>query len=363
MLFFKDGFAGQIYGQIFGQLIHFFFGGFLSVILILKILKKLGINEFIFLFMALIFTFSRLSISQLLTVAKNDWIGISISLYLFLCFFDTTLKRKRFVPLLFGGMMGYIFILKYSYIFFLFLVILWAMFKKKLSIKDLLLLNISFVLVAFPYLARNYYLTQNPVFPLFPDFFPSQYLGPTWFQGFSKLTQSNISMLDWMEKFLERILAKNPLNILIFVSPFLLFFTPYKKWILIWMISFFSLVLLFIFSSITITETRHSGISIIFLQLCVLLVTVDVIRRLKSKSLKTFIQFAFIVLCFLPYRGAKDQHLVFDNNWSDVFELGYEKYVEKNMGHEILHFLHNSDKKIIFTLSDIPLYYFAPHGL
>lgn len=362
--FFKMDFVSKIFVQIFCQLIHFYLGAFLAAILLIRFFKKNNISNSILITSSVFFILTRLSLGSLAVTAKNDWFIISLGLLVLdLMYFEDTQFSKN-ILLIIGFLLGLMISLKYSYAFFV-LPLLFCIWKRKIGFGSLLLLGLAILFPLVPLFIRNYAWTGNPVFPLFNGFFKSDYLGPSWVHGFAVFGKISAGNLEWFAKVGQKILAKNLMNYLIFILPVFLFFKPIKRFFEIWLLSFASLILLFLVTPVELAETRHVGVAIIILQFLMLSSIIIYLKKLlnRHKFLIGFLSLNFMFFPLISYKDALPQHKIIKSEYKNLFSLGFENYVEENLGHNILDYLNkNPQIDSIFILSDIPLYYFGQPG-
>lgn len=361
--FFKTSFTSKIFSQIFCQQLHLFYGAVLCSFLLRNILNKMEVGNKNLISVVMLLIFSRLSLGNLIITAKTDWAIITVGLVIVNFYFFQKRELDFRLSAFIGVLAGYAICLKYSYLIWICLWLTLAIVQKRISFKNLIFLGLALVLTFLPLLVRNFLWTNNPFFPLFSSIFKSDDLGPSWLNGFSQFGQIHLGGIEWVNKVLDKIVAKNFVNYLIFLSPIYFFLKKKKDLLWLWLICFFSLVILFILSPVEITETRHIAVAIVMLQLLNCYVFFDFIQRFKNKMIPTIVVTGLVAVCsIIPYFQAIPQHQIIQAQHQQFLKLGFNSYVKKHLGHSILDYLQSEHEgKTIFVISDIPMYYFVDY--
>lgn len=359
----KKSLFDKVFSQVFCQLIHFYYGFFLSSLLLQRILKKIGLKKSYYIYAVLFYTLTRLSLTNLAVTAKTDWAIISVGLIIMDHFIiDSAVFDNRNCILL-GFLCGICIALKYSYAFFLMPLVILLYCERKINFTMVVLIFSITLLSICPLMLRNYLWTDNPTFPLFNNFFNSKDIGPSWVRGFGKFGHFEFSAMTWIKTFLIKIMAENYLNLLIFVTPIYCMKTKNVHLLKMWAVSFLSLILLFLMAPVDIVETRHVGLAIIILQMVSGILVFKWLENGNHKLAGICIFFLYMILPTKSLIQALPQHQLWKSNYPEIFRLGYVDYVEEELGHSILsHLQATNNYHSIFVISDIPMYYFIDYN-
>lgn len=195
--------------------------------------------------LALLAMLARASLQHKGFIAKNDWIALS--------WFLLALK-ERDRTLLSAALMGVAVGTKITYA----APLLMALVYYRPRPMDLLRGGAVTLAVLTPYLLRNYFWTGNPVFPILAKVFPSEYLGPSWLDGFHFFDAGMGELsLEFIGEKLRRIFSYEPLAYGLLLAPFLWKILGREVKFLIALVTGF--LVLFIAGLGPNTELRHFG--------------------------------------------------------------------------------------------------------
>jgi hypothetical protein len=237
---------------------------------------------------------TRASLQHKGFIAKNDWVALSWFLgAVYLLWVDKINSTKTM--LLSSVFMGLSVGTKLSYSVPATIFYMWLILIKKIKFNKIFLYSASLIfLVIFPYLYRNYIWTQNPFFPLAHGLFPSNYLGPSWLEGF-RYFDMGINHLTWdlLEKKFTRIFTYEPIAYFGLLIPYCFFSLSFAFKSIWFLINCF--LILFIIYFGPGAELRHFGPVALMINIFGVYVLIFSSNKLKIPDRYKF----FVCLVFL----------------------------------------------------------------
>lgn len=348
----------QVSSQVFTVLLGITCFSFLFYELLRDKFEKIWIPLFI---MAAL---TRASLQHKGFIAKNDW--IALSWFLGSAYIILKCQGNRLIIIILSSfLMGLSIGTKFSYIIpsLVFMVLL--IHSGKLKFKNEVIYSFFLVLIfTLPYFLRNYFWTKNPIFPMGEKLFKSEFLGPSWIEGFALFDVGvNNSNYNFILKKLIRIFTYDAYVYFGLFLPF--FFRVIKSTTKILWIKVYFFAVTFIFFLGPFSELRHFGFIAIMLNIFGVYVIFLFTRKFKIKNQKLMINIILlsIVINFLllenqlnPIPSALRKGVIFPRVQS-LFDEGKGMELSRALGNNL-----KKNQKIAI-IDDTPPFYLSMHNV
>jgi hypothetical protein len=215
-----EGLPRLFAAQVFSQWMHLLWGWIGSAVILYQLLADRE-KRFSYLLLAVVTAMFMSNVQWPASLAKNDS-GVAFWAFGAIYFLREALRSNRLPRFFLSGIFAGLAVigklnagLVLAAGFFLLwpdLVVVWKNQKKKIYLSALGFGSLGFVVAIFPIMWRNYSETGNPLYPLFPQYFPSPWISESWAHHFSALHPKNDSkFLNHILYRVTQILRENPL--------------------------------------------------------------------------------------------------------------------------------------------------------
>ena len=348
----------QVSSQVFTVILGITSFSFLFYELLRDKVEKIWIPLFI---MAAL---TRASLQHKGFIAKNDWIALSWflgSAYIFL----KCQGNRLIIIILSSFLMGLSIGTKLTYLVPASVFYGWQLLRKKIKIdgKAIILIFLIFLTLV-PYLLRNYFWTGNPVFPLAYKIFPTNFLGPSWLEGF-KYFDMNINQvsLELLKNKATRIFTYEPIAYFSLFIPFFYRKLSFSIRVLTILVSSFLLVFIFLFGPGS--ELRHFGPLAISINLFGVLGVILILDKfIFSKNHQIIFSNLFLLIICLNFLKLENQlNPIPSTLRKGVFYPRVRALMDENKGFKASAYLALNSKENfkIGLIDDTPPYYLSIH--
>jgi hypothetical protein len=356
----KELVSVQVSSQIFTVIFGITFFSFLMFELIKDKFEKIWVP------LLIMAALTRASLQHKGFIAKNDWVALSWFLGAVYVLWANKINPTK-TMLLSSIFMGLSVGTKLSYSVPATILYVWLLLIKKLKFNKSFLYSTSLIfLVIIPYLYRNYIWTRNPFFPLAHGLFPSNYLGPSWLEGF-KYFDMAINDLSWelLQKKLIRIFTYEPIAYLGLLFPYCFFSLSFAFKSIWFLINCF--LILFILCFGPGAELRHFGPVALMINIFGVYILSSSFNKLKiPERYKFFVSLFFLFLMVVNFFRLDNQLNPFPSSLRNglltprTFSLVSEKkgyLISKN----IKSIIEEDDRIALFD--DTPPYYLSMYKI
>lgn len=348
----------QVSSQVFTVIFGITFFSLLFYELLKDKVEKIWIPLFI---MAAL---TRASLQHKGFIAKNDWIALSWflgSVYIIL----KCQGNRLIIIILSSFLMGLSIGTKFSYVVPALFFLLLLQHLEKIKIKNEAPYILFFILIfSLPYFLRNYFWTKNPIFPMGQKLFQSDFLGPSWIDGFGLFDVGlNNSNFNFFLKKIIRIFTYDPYVYLGLLLPFFfnIISSTIKK---IWKYVYFFSVC-FIFFLGPFSELRHFGFVAIVLNSFGIYVIFLMTRKFKVENQHLIIKLILftIVINFLSLENQLNP--IPSALRKGIFFPRVQSLLDEGKGMELSKALNKNLKKDqkVAILDDTPPYYLSMYNV
>ena len=307
---------------------------------------------------------TRASLQHKGFIAKNDW--IALSWFLGSAYIILKCQGNRLIIIILSSfLMGLSIGTKLTYLVPASVFYGWQILIKKIKIdvKTIILIILIFLTLV-PYLLRNYFWTGNPVFPLAYKIFPTNFLGPSWLEGF-KYFDMNINQvgLELLKNKATRIFTYEPIAYFSLLIPFFYRKLSFSIRVLSILVSSFLLVFIFLFGPGS--ELRHFGplaISINLFGVLGVILILDKFNFSKNHQ-RIFSSLFFLIICLNFLKLENQLNPIPSTLRKGVFYPRVRPLMDENKGFKASAYLAlNSKENVnIGLIDDTPPFYLSIH--